>query len=57
MHPNRRDDLVVYPRIISTDLDSLRLLAIFGNVERTDTSVRDMERFPLSHDAVFPSLL
>jgi len=33
------------------------LLAIFGEVESAGTSAREMERLPLSHDAVFPYLL
>jgi len=35
----------------------IRLLATFGEVERMGTSTREIERLPLSHDAVFPHLL
>src|SRR5688500_12423394 len=45
---------LVYPRTFYTDVDTSRLLATFGEVERAGTSTREMERFPLSNDAVFP---
>jgi ABC transporter substrate binding protein len=37
-------------------LDDLRLLAIFGEVESTGTSTREMERRPLGNSAVFLTL-
>jgi hypothetical protein len=43
---------MVYPRIVSTDADDSRLLAICGDVERTGTSTRNMERLPLTNSAV-----
>jgi hypothetical protein len=50
------DLVVVYPRIMSTDLDGLRLLATFGEVESVGTSMRKVEKLPLSNVAVFLAL-
>jgi hypothetical protein len=46
---------MVYPRIDSTDLDELRLLAIFGEVGSPGTSTKNRERWLLSNSAVFPT--
>jgi hypothetical protein len=45
----------VYPRIDSTDLDELRLLAIFGEVGSPGTSTKNRERWLLSNSAVLPT--
>jgi hypothetical protein len=47
---------LVYPRAFYTDLNGLRLLATFGEVESTGTSMREMERLPLRNSAVFLTL-
>jgi hypothetical protein len=47
---------VVYPRIAYTDLNHLRLLASFGEVECTGTSRRGMEGLSLRNSAVFLTL-
>jgi hypothetical protein len=47
--------MMVYPRIDSTDLDELRLLAIFGEVGSPGTSTKNRERWLLSNSAVFPT--
>jgi hypothetical protein len=41
------------PRIVSTDLGDLRLLATFGDVESVGTSTREIKKLPLGHGAVF----
>jgi hypothetical protein len=52
----RRSPGVVCPRTFYTDLNKLRLLAIFGEMESTGTSTTEMERLPLSNSAVFLTL-
>jgi hypothetical protein len=42
---------------MSTDVDDLRLLAIFGEVESAGTSTGKMEKPPLRNNAGFPPLL
>ncbi len=54
--PNRSPEVMECPRIASTDLDVLWLLARFGDVERTGASTREIQKLPPRNGAVFLAL-